>query len=76
MYTCYERCVSKAPKSYHLKIIPSVFSTRYPATLRLAHLADSGLDQFSRFILTLNPIHNSIVAHFPISTTVLLGLAR
>jgi len=27
-YTCYERCVSKPPKSYHLKIIPSAFSTR------------------------------------------------
>jgi hypothetical protein len=25
---CYKRSVSKAPKSYHLKIIPSAFSTR------------------------------------------------
>jgi hypothetical protein len=26
--SCYERCVSKPPKSCHLKIIPSAFSTR------------------------------------------------
>jgi len=25
---CYERYVSKPPKSYHLRIIPSAFSTR------------------------------------------------
>ncbi len=25
---CSERCISKPPKSYHLKVIPSAFSTR------------------------------------------------
>jgi len=27
---CYERCVSKPLKSYHLKIMPSAFSIRSP----------------------------------------------